>query len=97
MTVESAQDFHEHVEFYRKFVRKGAMLVGVVALVLAMMAIILSAAIARGYRLSTAGARFEAQRADVVETPVQLNIPAVELDGVQPLLATRRAPHDRCG
>ena len=42
MTFESAQDFHEHVEFYRKFVRKGAMFVGVVALVLAMMAILLT-------------------------------------------------------
>jgi len=42
MTVESAQDFHEHVEFYRKFVRKGAMFVGFVALVLAMMALTLT-------------------------------------------------------
>jgi hypothetical protein len=42
MTVESAQDFHEHIEFYRKFVRKGAMFVVFVALVLAMMALTLT-------------------------------------------------------
>ena len=42
MSVESAQDFHEHVEFYRKFVKKGTMIVAAVALVLVMMAITLT-------------------------------------------------------
>jgi hypothetical protein len=42
MNVESAQDFREHVAFYRKFVRKGAMVVGAIALILAMMAIMLT-------------------------------------------------------
>jgi hypothetical protein len=42
MTIESAQDFHEHVEFYRKFVKKGAMVVAILALVLVVMAITLT-------------------------------------------------------
>ena len=40
----------------------------------------LSAATDRGYRPSAASARFKARRADVVETLVQLNTSAVELD-----------------
>ena len=42
----------------------------------------LSAATERGYRPSAASARFKAGWADVVETLVQLNTSAVELDDV---------------
>jgi hypothetical protein len=42
MTAESSEDFHAHVEFYRKFVRHGAQFVGCVLLVLALMAYFLT-------------------------------------------------------
>jgi hypothetical protein len=42
MTAESSEDFHAHVEFYRKFVRHGAQFVAVVAVVLALMALFLT-------------------------------------------------------
>jgi hypothetical protein len=42
MTAESSEDFHAHVEFYRKFVRHGAQFVAAVAVVLALMAFFLT-------------------------------------------------------
>ncbi len=42
MNFESSEDFHEHVKFYRKFVRHGAQCVAAVAIVLALMALLLT-------------------------------------------------------